>query len=374
MKKLGTLIAVFLLTGAAAFATATTKTGTHFYDRGYGNSFIFVEQGVEFAVFPDGQFDFNVDRYGPNFSAYADFGGVSISFNSGYSYDAYVQYDDFGAVIQIENVPIYYDYYGRIVQAGDVRIRYNNFGRVVRVGGLYIHYNRFNRFSHYTGFINVYNRHYVYRPWHRYYAVPVVNSCIVYNRPYRQYYTPIRHRYYAPYRDNYRPRVSYNAGRRDSRVTTTSRRSDRYIQDSNGRRDSRLADNSRAISKRSQSDNVKTRRNSSRQEIEGNRSNSEKSRRVETKRPTERKTTSRTVAKHDNNKRGNSGVIKKSTRTVEKRSAPSKRVAKTTPNRKANSVSKRSSNSNKSQRVAKSTPQRKVTGASRSKRSKSREQ
>jgi len=154
MKKLGTFIAAFLLIGATAFAITTTNTGTNLYNRGYGNSFIFVEQGVEFAVFPDGQFDFNVRDYGPNFSAYADFGNVNISFNTGYSYDAYVQYDDYGAVIQIENVPVYYDYYGRIIQAGNVHIRYNNFGRVVRVGGLYVHYNRYNRFSYCSGFIN----------------------------------------------------------------------------------------------------------------------------------------------------------------------------------------------------------------------------
>ena len=156
MKKLGILIAVFLLTGVTAFATTTTKRGTHFYERGYGNSFIFVEQGVEFAVFPDGQFDFNADNYDSTFSAYADLGGVGISFNTGHSYDAYVQYDDYGAVIQIENVPVYYDYYGRIVRAGDVRIHYNNFGRIVRLGGLYVHYNRYNSYSHYTGYINVY--------------------------------------------------------------------------------------------------------------------------------------------------------------------------------------------------------------------------
>jgi hypothetical protein len=349
MKKLGTLIAVFLLIGAAAFATTTTKAGTHFYDRGYGNSFIFVEQGVEFAVFPDGQFDFNVDRYGPNFSAYADFGGVSISYNSGYSYDAYVQYDDFGAVIQIENVPIYYDYYGRIIQAGNIHIRYNHFGQVIRVGGLHVHYNRYNRFSHYSGFINTHNRYYVYKPWHRYYAVPAVTSCVVYNRPYRQYYAPVRHQYYAPYRDNHRPRVSYNAGRRDSRVTT-SRRSDKYIQDNQGRRDSKLTDHSRYGSKRSPSDHVNSRRNTTRKDIKGNKSTSEISRRVEVKRPTERKTTSKTVIKRDNDKRGNSGVIKKSTRTVKKRSTPEKRVAQTTPRRQTNADNKRSNNSNTSQR------------------------
>jgi len=360
MKKLGTFIAVFLLTGVTAFATTTTKTGTHFIERGYGNSFIFVEQGVEFAVFPDGQFDFNVDNYGPNFSAYADIGGVGISFNTGHSYDAYVQYDDYGAVIQIENVPVYYDYYGRIIQAGDVRIRYNRLGRIVRVGGLYVHYNRYNTYSHYTGFINIYNRHYVYRPWHTYYAIPVVNLCVVYNRPYRQYYAPVRHRYYTPYRDNYRPSVSYNAGRRDSRLANTSRRSDRYAQDNNGRRSNKLADNSKTTSRRGQVDNAKSRRT------------------TEAKRTVERKSTDRKVVSRNDNRKVNSGTVKRNTRTVEKKSTPTKRIAKTTPNRNTKTVNKLSSINNKSKRVVNSTQQRKTTTrsskSSNSKRSQGRQQ
>ena len=241
MKNILSILAVFLLVGGTAFALpATTKDADHFNRiyRGYGNSFIFVEQGIEFAVFPDGQFDFNVNRYGPEFGAFADFGGVSISFNTGYSYDAYVQYDDYGAVIQIENVPIYYDYYGRIIQAGSVRINYNGFGRVARVGGLFVHYNRFNRFSHCTGFINVFNRAYIFRPWHTYYIVPAVNYCVVYNRPYRRYYAPVRHAYYRPYRDNFRPRtsVSYVNGRRGDVVRRTDARNVRYDQARVGRR------------------------------------------------------------------------------------------------------------------------------------------
>ena len=165
MKNILLILAAFLLTGGPALAetTATTKTVDNFSRnyRGYGNSFIFVEQGIEFAVFPDGQFDFNVNNYGPNFEAHASFGNVSISYNTGYSYDAYVQYDDYGAVIQIENIPIYYDYYGRIIRAGNVQISYNSFGRIYSVGGLFVHYNRYNRFSHCSGYINVYNRHYV---------------------------------------------------------------------------------------------------------------------------------------------------------------------------------------------------------------------
>lgn len=365
MKKLGTFIAVFLLMGVTAFATTTTKSGTHSYDRGYGNSFIFVENGVEFAVFPDGQFDFNVDNYSPTFSAYANLGGVGISFNTGHSYDAYVQYDDLGAVVQIENVGIFYDYYGRIVRAGDVRIKYNSYGRVTRVGGLYIHYNSYNNYSHYTGFINVYNRYYVYRPWHTYYASPAVNLCVVLNRPYRQYYTPIRHSYYRPYNDNYRPRVSYNAGRRDSRVTkSTSKRSDRYRQDDTGRRNTRLAYNSRSTSGNDKSERVDSRQRGSSQAIKGNRTVSSKSRKVDSRRTSEKKA----VKKNASAKR-KSGEIKRSTRTIEKRTVPKKRVVKTSSNKKSNMVKHRSSSKSKSQRVAQSTAKGKRKTTSRSSKS-----
>ena len=59
-----------------------------------GQSYIFVEQGIEFSIFPDGQFDFVF--VGPQNGASATFSwytpGVNISFNAGYNYDMYVQY------------------------------------------------------------------------------------------------------------------------------------------------------------------------------------------------------------------------------------------------------------------------------------------
>ena len=105
---------------------------------------------------------------------------------------------------------------------GNVNIHYNNFGYVSRVGGLYLHYNNYNRFTHYTGFINIYNRHYVYRPWHAYYSIPAFNYCVVYNRPYRQYYNPVRYVYNRPFYNNYRPRTSV-ASRRGHSVSRNSR-------------------------------------------------------------------------------------------------------------------------------------------------------
>jgi len=239
MKQLLLIFASICLSGTIVSAGTTLNNldnNTHVstFNNDYGNSFIFIEQGVEFAVFPDGQFDFNVNQYGPKFSAYADLGRVSISFNTGHSYDAYVQYDDYGAVIQIENVPVYYDHYGRVIRAGNVRINYNNYGRVSRVGGLYVHYNRYNNYSHYSGYINAYNRRYVYRPWHTYYAAPIIDFCIVLNRPYRQYYKSVRHTYYRPYENNYRQRVKLNSRR--TAVANNKRRSDSYRQRNTAKR------------------------------------------------------------------------------------------------------------------------------------------
>jgi len=208
MKHLIYLFTALLFTGftvnAETLSTVEdTATSTTFV-RGYGNSFIFTESGVEFSVFADGQFDFYMPNYSSNVNVSVGNRNTSISFNTGYDYGAYVQYDEFGAIIQIENIPIFYDHYGRITQAGDVYI---------------------------TGFINVYNRAYVYRPWHSYYVIPTFNYCVLYSTPYRQFYTPIRYTYDRPYRNNYRRRTAV-ASRRGNRIT----RSRSYASRTEGRK------------------------------------------------------------------------------------------------------------------------------------------
>lgn len=233
MKNLA-FILTFLFTGWSVSASVNSTTATNYNN--YNDSFIFIEEGVEFAVYPNGEFDF---YFNPDFRrrnvTHISSPNVNISYNSGYNYNPYVQYDDYGAVIQIENVPVYYDYYGRIIQAGNVLLRYNNFGRLAQVGNLHIHYNRHHHFTHYSGFINHYNRQYIYRPWHSYYRRPHTNVSIVFNRPYRAYYQPHRisyNKYVTVYnnyyienngkRNFYRPsdRIrSYNYG-----TKTTSRR------------------------------------------------------------------------------------------------------------------------------------------------------
>lgn len=213
MKNIAIIIGI-LITGFSAHAKAL-ESSENYRGNYTGSAFIFVENNVEFSVFPDGQFDFiyvgpqkgtNIIVSSPN---------LNVSFNSGYNYDAYVQYDMYGAVIQVENVPVYYDEYGRIIRAGNVDIRYND-RRIVNIGGLRIFYNNYGNFSHCSGYINAFNPYYVYHPWHAYYSRPLYTHVIVYDYPYRQYYKPVRYSYHdhVVYYKN-RNNVAYQNSRRE---------------------------------------------------------------------------------------------------------------------------------------------------------------
>ena len=216
MKKLLIILSAAIYS-SFSFANAPLSA------RNYSNAFIFDEQGIEFAVFPDGQFDFNILNqingvYGSNVSV-LDVGfydDVYVSFNTGFRYDAYIQYDDFGAIVQIQNVPVFYDFYGRVRQIGNIRIHYNHRGYVRQLGGLYVNY-RPNLSFYCHGYINSRNPFYRQRPWHVQYRRPSVHTAVVYDRPYRRYYTPTRRHYNGQYRNNRRPEVYHGNPRSRTR-------------------------------------------------------------------------------------------------------------------------------------------------------------
>ena len=179
MKKLIiALTGIFFLTATTVEAkrmdTSTTTANA------FNESIAFVEQGITFSVYNDGEFDFFINRLQTGLSGNINAAGVNITFNSGYDYNPYVQYDDYGAIIQIENTPIYYDYYGRVYRIGNIHMNYDGFGNLIQVGGLQVYYDNAYRFTHTSGFINVYNRNF-YRP--RYYTNiffrPRINLCLV---------------------------------------------------------------------------------------------------------------------------------------------------------------------------------------------------
>ncbi len=188
-------MAIILGTTAAFAIKADDKVAERNTYR-YNNSFIFEENGISFAVYPDGEFDFYINNRIGNRNR-------NVTFNSGFDYSPFAQYDDYGAVIQVENIPIFYDFYGRVSTIGSVDIRYRN-GRVRRVGNMSVYYNNRGFYDYHTGFVNVYNRSYIYRPYHRLFSRPSLNLCLVNRDPYRRFYTPFRYSYYTPYRFNRR--------------------------------------------------------------------------------------------------------------------------------------------------------------------------
>ena len=203
MKNKIFLFAAFVFLSIGAFASTkntTTTTNNIRYNNDYGNSFNFVERGVTFSVFKNGEFDFYINpRTGLHVGYQGN--GVNISYNSGYDYDSYVQYDDFGAIIQVEDIYIDYDYYGRVSRIGNTNINYNR-GRLVSLGSLRVYYDNYGHYSHYSGYINSYNRSYVYHPYHNYFSRPLLDFRIVSYKPYRNHYKPTRYTYHRDHSKN----------------------------------------------------------------------------------------------------------------------------------------------------------------------------
>ncbi len=255
MKKSITLaIGIFFVSLFSVIASE--EQNNNYYGNGYGKSYIFKEQNVEFSVYPDGQFDFTyLGNYnGNNSSLIISSPNVNISYNSGFNYDMYIQYDDYGAVIQVEEIPIYYDEFGRIVGVGSVEIRYFN-SRIVRIGGLNVYYNNYGYFAYTMGYINMFNYYYVFRPWHSYYARPFYTNCVAYNYPYRRHYNPTRYTYNVHsnyYSNRGRSNIAYTNGRRGfnkpgSRIHYKNGRTAVNKEYKSNRRNTTVASNSRGI-------------------------------------------------------------------------------------------------------------------------------
>ena len=339
MKKSVLIIAaVFFGTFFTKAATVEDKVATVNYR--YGNSFIFIEDGVTFSVYPDGEFDFYVDNRG-NVGVGAQIGNVGITFNSGFDYNPFVQFDDFGAVIQVEYTPIFYDFYGRVSQIGSVEVWYRN-GRVRRLGGLNVFYNG-GVFSHHTGFININNRRYVYRPFHRWFARPAVNFCNVWRTPYRRYYAPVRYTWHRPYRNNVRRAYAqigreyrYNRSRRGNVY-----RNDRRVAVRNNnsiRRGSVATRSNRSASRNVGRDNTTNRVSSANRSSTARRSVAQTSARRgntvnRSSNTVARNNRSTRTVKQSDNRRGNVASRSNSSRTVTQREVTQKPNSRTVTKR-----------------------------------------
>ena len=148
MKKITLLVASIFLMGGIVANAADRNDRRSPVDFRNADPIVFTERGVEFFIFPDGQFDFNTrpstgDIYykqGRRTSAVNKTYGAPSNVQNR-NYGVKVEHDNRGRVRRIGNVMINYDAYDRIKRVGSVYMAYNRYA-LDQVGGLQIIYNR----------------------------------------------------------------------------------------------------------------------------------------------------------------------------------------------------------------------------------------
>ena len=146
MKKITLLVASILLVGSVANASGVIKTSgeekrTRF---SFEEPISFTERGIEFFVFPNGEFDFNTrpdDSQGDYYFKTAGKRTSTVQRGGPVNYGTLIEHDSFGRIRRIGNTFINYDGRDRVNRIGTVYMRYNRFA-LTQIGGMQIVYNR----------------------------------------------------------------------------------------------------------------------------------------------------------------------------------------------------------------------------------------
>ena len=139
MKQITLLVAVTLLAGTTmkASTVATTSNESRTTRFSLDEPITFIERGISFYVFPNGEFDFNTETSTDTEILYRTNGRRSNNQPQGVR----IERDASGKVRRVGNVFINYDFQNRIKRIGTVYMSYNRFA-LSQVGGLKIIYNR----------------------------------------------------------------------------------------------------------------------------------------------------------------------------------------------------------------------------------------
>ena len=147
MKKITLLVASIFLFGGIVANAADRNDRRSPVDFRNAEPIVFMERGVEFFIFPDGQFDFNT-RPSTGDMYYKQSRGKAVNKNYGRhanvptrNYGVKVEHDNRGRVRRVGNVMINYDANDRVKRVGSVYMDYNRYA-LDRVGNLQIIYNR----------------------------------------------------------------------------------------------------------------------------------------------------------------------------------------------------------------------------------------
>jgi hypothetical protein len=156
MNKITLLVASIFLAGGMAYASENPV----FSDKNKGRMIrmvdyrdaepiVFLERGIEFFVFPTGEFDFNTrpdDSHGDHYFRTAGKRGNAIEMRGTRpeNFGIRIDRDAFGRVRRVGNTFINYDAFDRVNRIGTVFMRYNSFA-LTQIGGLRIMYDRKGR-------------------------------------------------------------------------------------------------------------------------------------------------------------------------------------------------------------------------------------
>lgn len=169
MKKITLLVASIFLAGGMAYASENPVFSDNNGKRGIGVDYHnaepikFMERGIEFYVFPNGDFDFNTrpqDSHGDYHYKTAGKRGTVIVDRHPVNYGVKIEHDAFGRVRRVGNTFINYDAFDRVSRIGTVYMRYNRFA-LTQIGGLRIVYDRrgciIDMFGNVKGYRGSYN-------------------------------------------------------------------------------------------------------------------------------------------------------------------------------------------------------------------------
>ena len=160
MNKITFLVASLFLVWNATQAQETERgrrprmTRPDFYAIDYREAtpIFFLEKGIEFYVFPTGDFDFNaLPLEPPRHTTHENYG--YSNYDIGRPRGIRIEHDNYGRVKRVGNVFINYDYFGRVKRIGSVFMSYNSFA-LTRIGGMRIFYNHHGQIIGVRGFVN----------------------------------------------------------------------------------------------------------------------------------------------------------------------------------------------------------------------------
>jgi len=149
MKKITLLAAaVFMMANAAEASELINFSGTPRNSFNFDQPITFTERGIDFFIFPNGEFDFNTEPTIGNDTYYKGRRGNSINTTYGapgtFNEGIRIEHDALGRIRRIGNVFVNYDSANRIKRIGTVYMNYHR-SALTQVGGLKIIYDRRGR-------------------------------------------------------------------------------------------------------------------------------------------------------------------------------------------------------------------------------------